>query len=322
MSQHPKTMRRRMKSTRLYPRRSQMAGLFSVLTLTALLVSGCVNGESGSDAYGNFEATEVLVSSETPGRLVTFNAHEGQLLREGAEVALVDTVQLSLRADQIRAQREAVRARFPGISAQIDVLREQKAVATTERDRIAALLADGAATQKQMDDVTGQLRVLDRQIEAIRTQNAPVFAELDVLESQLAAVRDQIRRSRVTNPVEGTVLVTYAEPSEMTAAGKPLYKIARLDTLELRAYASGVQLPHFRVGQRVNVLIDEDAETNRTLVGVVSWIASEAEFTPKLIQTKEERVNLVYAFKVRVPNPDGRLKIGMPGEVVFGATDS
>ena len=282
-------------------------------------LAGCAGDETGSDAYGNFEASEVLVSSEVSGRLVAFGVREGETLETNQEVGLVDTVQLSLRRDQIRAQREAVRSRLGGIAAEMDVLQEQLQVAETERARAAALLEDGAATQKQMDDVAGQIRVLSRQTQAIRTRNAPVFAEIEVLNAELAVVNDQIRRSRILNPVRGTVLSTYAEASELTTQGKPLYEIAPLDTLHLRAYMSGAQLPHVRVGQTVTVVIDEDEDSNRELEGVISWIASDAEFTPRPIQTKEERVNLVYAFKVRVANPDGRLKIGMPGEVRFDA---
>ncbi len=300
-------------------KRYSLAIATHVSTAVILFAStiGCGSEVERSDAFGNFESSEVLVSAETSGRLVVFRVQEGDMLAAGEEIALVDTVQLALRGDQVRAQREAVRARLKGIAAQLEVLEEQGRVAETERSRVESLLSDGAATEKQMDDVEGQIRVLNRQIDAIRTQNAPIFAEMDVLDAQLDAVTDQIRRSHVINPLTGTVLVTYAEPTEMTAAGKPLYKIARLDTLELRAYVSGAQLPHFRIGEAVTVLIDEDETTNRSLEGTVTWIASEAEFTPKLIQTKEERVSLVYAFKVRVANPDGRLKIGMPGEVIF-----
>lgn len=291
----------------------------AALAALALSVAACTAGDDGSDAFGNFEATEVLVSAEVPGRLVRLAVREGDAVEAGVEVGLVDTLQLSLRADQVRAQRAAVRSRLAGVTAQIGVLEEQRRVAERERARFEALLADGAATGKQMDDVDGQMRVLDRQIASARTQYDPIRAEMEVLDAQLATSVDQIRRSRIVNPVAGTVLATYAEPSEMTAAGRPLYKVARLDTLDLRAYVSGAQLPHVRIGQRVTVLIDEDADSERSLEGVVTWIAAEAEFTPKLIQTKEERVSLVYAIRVRVPNPEGRLKIGMPGEVDFAS---
>lgn len=287
------------------------------LLATASIVGACSSGDERSDAYGNFEATEVLVASETAGRLIRFPVREGDQLAAGVEVALVDTAQIVLRLDQLTAQKTAVRSRLGSVAAQVEVLEEQRRVAEHEKTRIDGLVAAGAATTKQQDDVDGQLAVLDRQIRSIRTQNAPIFAEVDVLETQAALLQDQVTRSRVVNPVAGTVLATYAEESELTAPGKPLYRIARLDTLTLRAYVSGAQLPHVALGQAVTVLVDEDDETNRSLEGTVTWVASEAEFTPKPIQTKEERVSLVYAIKVRVPNPDGALKIGMPGEVRF-----
>lgn len=290
----------------------------AAVILLVLPTVGCKGGQERSDAYGNFEATEILVASEVPGRLVRFGVGEGDVLDAGVPVAVVDTTQLVLRRVQVLAQKAAVRSRLGSVAAQVAVLEEQKRVAEREMARVEGLLADGAATTKQRDDVDGQLAVLDRQIQSIRTQNAPIFAELDVLDAQLAVLEDQVRRSRILNPVRGTVIAVYAEESELTAAGRALYRIAPLDTLTLRAYVSGAQLPHVPLGSRVDVLVDEDRETNRALEGTVTWIASEAEFTPKPIQTKEERVDLVYAIKVRVPNPDGRLKIGMPGEVRFG----
>jgi len=287
------------------------------LALTLIAFAGCAGNGPSSDAYGNFEATEVLISSEATGRLLSFRVEEGQGLAAGEVVGLVDTVQLALKRDQLGASRQAVRSKITGVVAQIDVLEEQKRVALVEKNRIEKLLQDQAATRKQLDDVNGQISVLDRQIQSIRTQSAPILGEIDALDAQIAQLDDQIAKSRIVNPVDGTVLVTYAEPYELTAQGRPLYKIADLDTMYLRAYVSGAQLPHVRLGQPVDVLIDEDADTDRTLSGAITWIASQAEFTPKVIQTKEERVNLVYAFKVRVSNPEGRLKIGMPGEVRF-----
>ncbi len=282
-----------------------------------LLTMGCGDGERASDAYGNFEARETLISAQMPGPLLAFSVREGQRLDAGAVVGLVDTVQLSLQRDQVAASREAVRARIAGVLAQIDVLETQRSVAMTEMARVERLLEDQAATPKQRDDLEGQLRVLDRQIQSIRTQNATILAEIEALDAQIALIDDRIARSVVVNPIAGTVLATYAEPFELTAAGRPLYAIAPLDTLELRAFVSGAQLPHIRLGQEVEVRIDQDAATNRALAGRIAWIASEAEFTPRMVQTKEERVNLVYAVKIRVPNPDGAIKIGMPGEVAW-----
>jgi HlyD family secretion protein len=287
------------------------------LPLASLLLcgSGCRDGSNGAFAYGNFEADEVIVSSEIGGRLLWLDASEGDYIQSGVSVGLVDTVQLSLQRDELIAQRAVISSRTPGIVAQVDVIEAQRRVAQTERTRIENLLADGAATRKQLDDIDGQLRVLESQATSIRAQNAPLIAELRVVDAKRALVDDQIRRGVIRNPVGGTVLLSYTEPLELVQPGKALYRIANLDTIYLRAYVSGGQLAGLRLGQRIFVEYDRDAQSNHRVEGVVTWISSQAEFTPKLIQTKEERVNLVYAFKVRVPNADGALKIGMPGEV-------
>jgi len=294
--------------------RIKTTGLAGWLLITLWLM-GCNGKDDQADAYGTFEAVETLISSEANGRLLRFEVNEGDSLIAGQIVGLVDTTQLSLRRDQLQAQRQSARSRTRGVVAQVDVLEEQKRVAEIEQARLEKLIADQAAPQKQLDDINGQIRVLNQQIQQIRTQNAPILAEVDAIDAQIAQINDQIHRSVIVNPMAGTVLVTYAKPHEMTATGKPLYKIADLSTLTLRAYISGDQLPHIRLGQSVDVQIDETRTDNRSLPGEIVSIASEAEFTPKIIQTKEERVNLVYALKVRVANPDGALKIGMPGEV-------
>jgi len=292
-------------------------GTGTLSAVAAVVLASCGGGGDGSDAYGNFEAVEILVSAEAAGPITWLNVHEGDFVESGTRVGLVDTLQLTLSLDQLRAQRAAVQARLSGIRAELDVVSEQREVAIKELERVRGLLTDGAATQKQLDDAEGQARVLDRQIEAVRARYAPVVAETEVLDAQLALTRDRLRRCRIVNPVDGTVLATYAEASEITAPGRPLYKVARLDTLELKAWVSGALLPELRLGQEVRVLVDGGGDSIRQTTGIVTWIAAEAEFTPKLIQTREERVSLVYGFKVRVANPDGRLKIGMPGEVEF-----
>ncbi len=287
--------------------------IFPMMLLT--MTCACSSDGDRADAYGNFEATEVIVSAAATGRLLDLEIDEGQDLQKGTVVGLVDTVQLALQKSQVRAQRAAVRSRIRGVDAQIAVLSEQRAVAERDRQRIVRLLADAAATQKQLDDIEGQLSVIDRQIDQARTQLSTIRAEIAALDAQIARVQDQIREALITNPVSGTVLTTYAEPHEMTAYGKPLYKIADLSTMTLRAYVAGDQLPDISIGQRVEVRVDRDRDTEHSMEGRITWISSEAEFTPKLIQTKEERINLVYAFKVSVDNPRGVIKIGMPGEV-------
>ncbi|MFT5142605.1 MAG: HlyD family secretion protein [Rhodothermales bacterium] len=287
--------------------------------LIGLLMAGCAAEPSTSDAYGNFESVQTTVSAEIGGRLTSFSVAEGQRLSAGQVVAQVDTVQLVLQRARLEAGQRAVRARFPGIAAQEGVLRTQRVVAQRELARLQRLVAGGAATEKQVDDLSGQIEVLDQQVASARTANAPVFAELDVLAAQIVQIEDQVARAQVTNPVPGVVLTTFVQESEITGPGRPLYAIAQLDTLELRAYVSGAQLSEVRLGGRVRVIVDDPGGQPRE--GRVSWVSSQAEFTPKLIQTREERVSLVYAFKVRVPNLDGALKIGMPAEVVFQPTD-
>ena len=280
------------------------------------LLTACSNNDHNSDAYGNFEATEVEVAAEVNGKLMEFNVEEGQTLQKGEIIGYIDTIQLHLKKEQLKANREAIAAKTSNVLAQIDVLEEQLKVLQTEKQRTENLLKDQAATPKQLDDITGQISVTQSQIKSIQTQNISVLSEIKAMDAQIAQIEDQIEKSILKNPVEGTVLVKFAESSEFAAVGKPLYRIANLDYLFLRAYATGAQLPHIEIGEEVRVLIDETATENQALSGTVSWISDEAEFTPKIIQTKEERVNLVYAFKVRVQN-DGRMKIGMPGEVQF-----
>lgn len=283
--------------------------------IAGLLLAGCSADTEQADAYGNFESTEVTVASEIGGRLIQFQAVEGALLEAGTVVAVVDTAQLALKRAELEARRAAVRSRYPGIAAQEAVLETQRGVAQKELARFEDLASDGAATTKTLDDIRGQIDVLDAQIQAVRASNPPVFAELGVIDTQVSALEDQIARATILNPVRGVVLTTFAEPSELTAPGRPLYRVAPLDTLDLRAFISGAQLAEFRLGDEVEVTFDAGGSTLDTLPGRISWIASEAEFTPKLIQTREERVGLVYAIKIRVPNANGLLKIGMPGEV-------
>ncbi|MEQ8705372.1 MAG: HlyD family efflux transporter periplasmic adaptor subunit [Phaeodactylibacter sp.] len=292
-----------------------MIPLLFLLPLTA-----CQEAGPSSDAYGKFEAREVIVSAEANGKLVAFNAAEGQQLKAGALVGLVDTTLLHLQRQQLRANIHAVTGKTQDAEPQVRVLQERKQNLLREERRLKALIVDKAAPAKQLDDLQGQLEVIDKEIAAIRAQNKTanrgILSEIAPIEAQIEVVEEQIRRCYLYNPVSGTVLLQLAEPYEMTAAGKPLYTIAPLSELELRAYVSGAQLPQLKLGQEVTVLVDEDAVSNRRLSGTISWIADEAEFTPKTVQTKEERVNLVYAFKVKVKN-DGTLKMGMPGEVVF-----
>ncbi|MBI5403137.1 MAG: HlyD family efflux transporter periplasmic adaptor subunit [Ignavibacteriae bacterium] len=281
-----------------------------------MILSACSKNDKRSDAYGNFEAVETIVSAEATGKLIDFNIEEGQLLEKDVTVGNIDADQLSLKKQQLEAQKNTIRTKFKNVFSQINVYKEQKRVSQVEKNRIEKLLKDEAATTKQLDDINGNLNVLDKQIAAIESQNSTTMQEIKSLDVQIQQIQDQINKSAVINPVKGTVLMKLAEQSEIVNYGKPLYKIADISTMELRVYVSGEQLPNVKLGQIVRVLIDSDKNGLSELEGMVSWISSKAEFTPKIIQTKEERVNLVYAVKVKVKN-DGSLKIGMPGEVIF-----
>lgn len=287
--------------------------LFILLSLILGLAS-CGDGNGEYDAYGNFETVATIISAEANGRMLRFDIEEGQTLQEGDTVGLVDTAALQINLRQAEAKKKAVMVRSSNVFSQIDVLEEKLEKALHDKSRLEKLFADEAATQKQLDDINSAVAVLDKQIESVKTQNAPIVQEARALDAQIDQIKLMLEKSMIINPVEGTVLNKFAEPHEIVAAGKPLYKIANMDEMILRVYISGVQLSQVKVGQQVEVFIDKDNDSNRKLRGKVSWIAPEAEFTPKIIQTKEERVNLVYAVKVIVKN-DGSLKIGMPGSI-------
>jgi HlyD family secretion protein len=293
-----------------------MKNLLTIISLSVIILSGCSNDKQKSDAFGNFEATETIVSSESSGKLYELNVEEGQVIEANKIVGYIDTTQLYLKKLQLAQQKNTTRTKFKNVSAQISVLQEQKSVAVRERDRVERLLKDNAATGKQLDDINGNIDVINKQINSVDIQNSTTNEELKGLDVQIQQVVDQLQKSNITNPVKGTVIMKFAEQGEIVSFGKPLYKIADISIMELRVYVSGAQLPEIKLGQKVKVLIDDGKSGYKTLEGEISWISSKAEFTPKIIQTKEERVNLVYAVKVRVNN-DGSLKIGMPGEIMF-----
>ncbi len=288
--------------------------------LAAFTLASCGNGKVTYDASGTFEATETIVSAEASGRLDEFSVTEGQTLAAGAVVGSIDSVQLSLRKKQLEAQIAAVLSRRPQIAAQVASLQEQLAGAQREQARLAKLVQADAATPKQYDDATTQVQVIKKQIDAVystlNTSTQSISEESMPLRVQIEQLNDQLAKCRLVNPVNGTVLTTYAEQHEVTSVGKALYKIADLSTIYLRAYVSGGQFSQIKLGQHVKVIVDNGADATRTFDGTISWISDKAEFTPKTIQTKDERANLVYAVKIRVKN-DGTLKIGMYGEVNF-----
>lgn len=286
-----------------------------ILGLSIIIFSlvSCGNSNGKADGYGNFEATEITISSENNGKLMQFNVDEGDALKKEQLVGYIDTIPLSLKKDQLLVSKDVIASKSKGVLSQISVLNAKLKTVKTNKTRVENLIKDNAATQKQLDDVNGEIDVIKNQIRSVEIQNAPVVNELKNIDVQLQQLDDQIQKSKIVNPVNGTVLTKYAEPNEVTAFGKPLYKIADLSTMQLRVYVSETQLPNLKIGQNVTVKID-DKDDMKSYDGTISWIASEAEFTPKIIQTKEERVALVYAVKIDVKN-DGSLKIGMPAEM-------
>lgn len=288
-----------------------MTGLFGAV----LLVLSCADSHKNADAFGQFEADEVMISAETAGRLVSSDIREGELLHSGQQVATVDTTMIALQKAELLAHIQSAESKISQAEAQTAVIDQQIANMEVDLRRVRNMVQENAATQQQLDDLTGGIRVLKKQRLAAVAQRKAASSEAAALDTRLNLLNEQIARSRIINPLKGVVLETYTEQFEMTAPGKPLYKIANLDSMELTVYVSGGQLSGIRPGQECLVRLD-DGKGYRTYSGVVGWISSEAEFTPKFIQTKEERINLVYAVKVGVRN-DGAIKIGMPGEVIF-----
>ncbi|MBD9301384.1 MULTISPECIES: HlyD family secretion protein [Alistipes] len=282
-----------------------------------LLTAAC--GRSGDfDATGTFEATEVVVSAEAAGRILRFDAEEGDVLEAGRQVGAIDTVQLYLQKLQLERQRASVVSNRPDIAKQAASLREQIAKQQTERRRVENLLRDGAATTKQLDDIDAQIKVLNGQLEAqlstLRNNAASIDENSSSIDLQIARIEDQLAKCRIASPVAGTVLAKYSEAGELASVGRPLMKVADLDRIYLRAYFTSDQLAGLKLGQEVTVTADFGGDSRIDYPGRIVWIASESEFTPKTIQTRDSRANLVYAAKIAVEN-DGRLKIGLYGEV-------
>jgi HlyD family secretion protein len=288
----------------------------SLIIITAVLLAGCKNKADKADAFGNFEATEVIISAETNGRILQFDPVEGVLVEKGTTIALVDTTVLHLQKAEIDANMKSVTTRINSINAQNDILKQQIENLNINISRFGKMLKDDAATQKQYDDLTGQVAVFQKQIAANNTQKTSVAAELSVNESRKATVNEQIKRCVIKSPLKGTVIEKYSEAGEITAAGKPLVKIADLSIIKLKVFVSGAQVGKIKTGQTCTVRIDNGEKGFSSFTGTISYISEKAEFTPKIIQTKEERVILVYAVNIDVVN-DGTLKSGMPGEALF-----
>ena len=292
-----------------------------IMSLAAMLIivgiaSACHRADA-PDAYGNFEATEVVVSAQGSGQLLWFTPEEGLRLTSGALVGVIDTIQLALERDQMLAQQAASRSRATEVGQQIGVLTVQRQIAQRTYERTQRLFAQQAATAQQLDQAERDFRVLGEQIQATKSQQRTAGQDIASTEARVAQIRERIAKSRVATPIGGTVLATYAKAGEFVQPGQPLFKIANLDSLDLRAYVTGAQLASVRLGQPADVTIDADAHEQRVLPGRVTWISANAEFTPTPIQTRDERTDLVYAVKIRVANPGGIAKIGMPADVRF-----
>jgi HlyD family secretion protein len=277
--------------------------------------AGACSREKQPDAYGNIEATEVVVGAQASGQLATFTPIEGQVISSGAVTAVVDTTALALPLQQVVAQRATSVSRVGEVEKQVLVLETQRAIAARAYERTKRLFDQQAATAQQLDQAERDYRTLIAQIEAARAQERTAAQDIASTDARVAQIRDQVAKARVVNPVAGTVLATYVKAGEVVQPGQALYRIANLDTLELRAYVGEAQLSHMKLGQTVRVSVDAGKGSRQVIAGTVSWISSQAEFTPTPIQTRDERSNLVYAVKIRVANRGGSLKIGMPADV-------
>ena len=288
-----------------------MKTIVTFLILTSLI--SCTKNNEKADGYGNFEATEVTISAEANGKIDFLKLEDGDILEPNTQVVLIDTTQLYFNKQQLIASKNTFFSKSKNVLSQTNVLREQLKTTLIEQKRIQNMFVENAATKRQVDEIIGKVNVLNEQIKSVGTQNAPIVNEVQSIDVQIEKINDQIQKSKIINPIKGTVLAKYSEPNEVTSFGKPLYKIADISQMTLRVYVSENQLTQIKIGQNVTVKIDSEKDM-KSYPGTISWIASSAEFTPKIIQTKEERANLVYAVKVKVKN-DGSLKIGMPAEM-------
>jgi len=294
---------------------------YLLVSIVILSATSCGNGNGETDATGVFEATEIIVSSEANGKILLLNINEGDVLKKDQTIAVIDSTQLYLKKLQLQANAKGVRSRNPNVRVQIAATQQQLETARSEKKRIENLVNAGAANRKQLDDMNAQILVLEKQLaaqkETLENTSSGVGSESDALDIQIAQIEDQLRKCSILSPMAGTVLVKYAEQGEFASTGKPMLKMADIQHMFLRAYVTADQLEKIKVGQKVKVLAESGKDDSREYEGVVTWISDKSEFTPKTIQTQDERANLVYAVKVAVKN-DGYLKIGMYGGIVLG----
>jgi HlyD family secretion protein len=286
-----------------------------LLILLIGVFASCNTNENNADASGNFQSDATTISSENAGKLIAFTIEEGKVIDKGSIVGVIDTTQLFLKKEQLKASYISIESQSRSVLSQINVLKEQLKVQKSNLDRIKKMYKDGSATKKQLDDLQGQVNVTEQQISSVQAQNASVLSQSQSLNVQIRQVKDQISKSIIKNPISGTVLIKYTEKFEFVAPGRPLYQIQNMNKLKLKAYVTEPQLSEIKIGQKVKIGIDSTTD-EKNYEGVITWISANAEFTPKIIQTKDERQNLVYAIKIDVNN-DGSLKIGMPASVYF-----
>ena len=283
-------------------------------------LSSCVKSESDFDAAGTFEATEIVVSSEAMGKIMQFDIVEGQTVSENQIVGFIDSTQLYLKKRQLTASQKGLQSRRPDIQKQIAAIQQQIITAKSERTRIENLVKANAVNAKQLDDVNAQIAVLEKQLTAtkstLETTNNGITGDNEALQIQVEQIEDQLDKCRISSPIEGTVLTKYAEKGELAAVGKALFKVADINNMILRAYITNSQLTEIKIGQKVKVFADSGDDKQKEYVGIINWISSKSEFTPKTIATRDERANMVYAVKIKVKN-DGFLKIGMYGNIEF-----
>lgn len=281
-----------------------------------IIFTACSGDNNKADAYGNFEAEETIISSEVYGKIIRLNLEEGMDLEKGDTLGLIDTTEYQLKKEQLMAQKNAISDKSANIASQMEVYQQQINNLLIDKGRIEKLYKDGAATKKQLDDIIGAIDVIEKQKVSIQTQSGSIDDEILTISKQIEQVNQNIRKCYLICPVSGTILSKYIQLNELATPGKPLYKISDMSHVFLRAYISEPQLAEVKLNQKAEVIIDISKGNTAKYEGILTWVSSTAEFTPKIIQTKEERVNLVYAVKVKVKN-DGALKIGMPGEVNF-----
>ncbi len=286
------------------------------LSLLNLIFISCNNTDNQSDAYGNFEAKDILVSAQSQGEIIEFQAKEGQQVKTAQWLGRLDSSGVYLQIKQLEKQKQATAEKINNLEAQIKVKQVQGQNLKTEINRLKGLVSNGAAPQQKLDNLNQQLDVLNQGILAIKTQKNTIDAQLQVFDAQKKLLEYKLDKCNIINPIAGTILKVYSRKGELAVPGQILYKVADLSNLDLKVYVSELQLHKIKLGDTVKVQIDKNETETTSLNGRLSWISSEAEFTPKIIQTKEERVNLVYAVKISVKN-NGSLKIGMPGEAKF-----